>query len=100
MISDLGEAALVLPLEPAFYWVSTNNGDDNQLFNDILTRAGGDFLKAFEYVVRAAPNGASGLRGYGGAGASEPNQQNQGDLVAEQVNGIFERAATLGQGGE
>ncbi|MCC6221834.1 MAG: TraC family protein, partial [Deltaproteobacteria bacterium] len=28
LLSDIGEAALVLPLEPAFYWVSTNNGDD------------------------------------------------------------------------
>ena len=33
LLSDIGEAALVLPLEPAYYWVSTNNGDDNPAFS-------------------------------------------------------------------
>ncbi len=58
MISDIGEAALVLPLEPAFYWASTNNGDDNQLFANVQQEMGGDFWKAYERVVAIAPNGA------------------------------------------
>ena len=61
MISDIGEAALVLPLEPAFYWVSTNNGDDNQLFSEILQKCGGDFALALAQAVAVAPNGASSL---------------------------------------
>lgn len=59
MISDIGEGALVLPLEPAFYWVSTNNGDDNQLFADVLEQAGGNFWAALEKIVGIAPNGAA-----------------------------------------
>ncbi|MCB0339391.1 MAG: hypothetical protein KDD53_07295 [Bdellovibrionales bacterium] len=52
----------MLPLEPAFYWVSTNNGDDNQLFHDTLQAAEGDFWKALERVVEIAPNGASAMQ--------------------------------------
>ncbi len=59
MISDLGEAALVLPLEPAFYWVSTNNGDDNQLFTDVLKESEDNFWAALERVVAMAPHGAA-----------------------------------------
>jgi hypothetical protein len=62
MVSDIGEAALVLPVEPAFYWVSTNNGDDNQLFTDALTRNNNDFSKALEEVVQVAPFGARALQ--------------------------------------
>ncbi|NMC63325.1 MAG: TraC family protein [SAR324 cluster bacterium] len=61
LLSDIGEAALVLPLEPAFYWASTNNGDDNQLFNDLLAQSGGNFWLALERAVQVAPNGASSL---------------------------------------
>ena len=61
LLSDIGEGALVLPLEPAFYWVSTNNGDDNQLFNDLVTQTGGNFWLALEHAVRAAPGGAGSL---------------------------------------
>jgi hypothetical protein len=62
LLSDIGEGALVLPVEPAFYWVSTNNGDDNQLFNDVLTRHGDDFSKALEEVVQIAPYGSKDLQ--------------------------------------
>lgn len=62
LLSDIGEGALVLPVEPAFYWVSTNNGDDNQLFNDVLTRHGDDFSKALEEVVQVAPYGSKDLQ--------------------------------------
>ena len=62
LISDIGESALVLPLEPAFYWVSTNNGDDNQLFADVLKQNNDDFLKALEQVVAIAPNGAHAFK--------------------------------------
>lgn len=62
LLSDIGEGALVLPVEPAFYWVSTNNGDDNQLFADMLTRHNDDFSKALEEVVLLAPHGAKELQ--------------------------------------
>jgi hypothetical protein len=58
LVSDLGEAALSLPLESAFYWVSTNNGDDNRLFADMLRESGDDFGKALQSLVQLAPNGA------------------------------------------
>jgi hypothetical protein len=73
LLSDIGEGALVLPVEPAFYWVSTNNGDDNQLFTDCLTRNSDDFSKALEEVVMLAPYGARELqeRMMGGAGMED-----------------------------
>ena len=58
LYSDIGESALVLPLEPSFYWVSTNNGDDNQLFNSLLDETEGDFAEALRRAVAIAPNGA------------------------------------------
>ncbi len=62
LLSDIGEGALVLPVEPAFYWVSTNNGDDNQLFSDILVRHSDDFSRALEEVVNLAPYGSKDLQ--------------------------------------
>ena len=59
MISDIGEGALVLPLEPSYYWVSTNNGDDNQLFKAVLEQCDNDFWLALQRVVQLAPNGAA-----------------------------------------
>ena len=61
LMSDIGEGALCLPLEPSFYWVSTNNGDDNRLFNDLVTENQGDFFAALQKAVQIAPNGASSL---------------------------------------
>jgi hypothetical protein len=65
LMSDMGEGALCLPVEPAFYWASTNNGDDNRLFSDLLAEANGNFFAAFEKAVRIAPRGAASLQGYG-----------------------------------
>ena len=62
LLSDIGEGALVLPLEPAFYWASTNNGDDNQLFADVLAECNGDFLVALQRLVEIAPNGAKAMQ--------------------------------------
>lgn len=61
LLSDIGEAALVLPAEPSFYWVSTNNGDDNQLFAALLEEADGDFVEALKRAVELAPSGAKDL---------------------------------------
>ncbi len=61
LLSDIGEAALVLPAEPSFYWVSTNNGDDNQLFSALLEEADGDFVQALKRAVELAPRGAKEL---------------------------------------
>ena len=61
LLSDIGEAAMVLPLEPSFYWVSTNNGDDNQLFSAMLEEADGDFFGALKRAVEIAPAGAKEL---------------------------------------
>ena len=58
LLSDIGEAALVLPLESSFYWVSTNNGDDNQFFQALLDRSDGDFVDALKNAVDIAPMGA------------------------------------------
>jgi len=58
LLSDIGEAAMVLPLEPSFYWVSTNNGDDNQLFASLLDEQEGDFFRALRRAVEIAPHGA------------------------------------------
>ncbi|HMO02714.1 MAG TPA: TraC family protein [Oligoflexia bacterium] len=62
LISDIGEAALVLPLESAFYWISTNNGDDNQLFSELLEQAQGDLGLALQRAIKIAPYGATALR--------------------------------------
>ncbi len=61
LLSDIGEGALCLPIEPAFYWVSTNNGDDNQFFSDLVNQCGGNFWMALERAVYMAPNGAGAL---------------------------------------
>ncbi len=61
LLSDIGEAALVLPSEPSFYWVSTNNGDDNQLFSALLEECDGDFVAALKRACEIAPAGAKDL---------------------------------------
>ena len=88
LLSDIGEGALVLPVEPAFYWVSTNNGDDNQLFTDALSRHGDDFSKALEEVVMVAPYGARDLqeRMMGGFAEEDPN----GGGVSGAVSSIMD----------
>jgi hypothetical protein len=89
LVSDIGEGALVLPVEPAFYWVSTNNGDDNQLFSDALTRHNNDFSRALEEVVAVAPYGAKDLheRLVGGGMSQE---ETRGVGVTGAVGGMME----------
>jgi hypothetical protein len=91
MVSDIGEAALVLPVEPAFYWVSTNNGDDNQLFSDSLTRNDNDFSKALEEVVQVAPYGARALqeRLMGGAPEEEFGAGGANGAVSDMMSSGF-----------
>jgi hypothetical protein len=58
MISDIGEVALCMPVESAFYWVSTNNGDDNRLFAELLRDSNNNFFMALDKAIKFAPNGA------------------------------------------
>ncbi|MCB0335886.1 MAG: hypothetical protein KDD62_06255, partial [Bdellovibrionales bacterium] len=90
-MSDIGEGALVLPLEPAFYWASTNNGDDNQLFNELIHQSDGDFLQAFAEAVRIAPQGARAMRVFENASLnSEYGGEDQ--LTASVVSNIMDDA--------
>jgi hypothetical protein len=91
LASDIGEGALVLPVEPAFYWVSTNNGDDNQLFTDILSRHNDDFSKALEEVVMVAPYGAKELqqRMMGGAAMADSEGLDVGGAINSMMDSGF-----------
>jgi hypothetical protein len=91
LLSDIGEGALVLPVEPAFYWVSTNNGDDNQLFSDILVRHGNDFSRALEEVVNVAPYGSKDLhdRLMGGAGNQDAEDGGVGGAISQMMDTGF-----------
>ncbi len=89
LISDIGEGALVLPLEPAFYWASTNNADDNQLFYEILSHCNNDFALALQNAVQIAPYGARALQ--------QAYQQNhdaagEGGEISGQVQNIMQEA--------
>jgi hypothetical protein len=90
LLSDLGEGAFVLPLEPSYYWVSTNNGDDNQLFNDMLTQTGGDFAAALQRVVEIAPGGARALHAANMHHARAGRQEDAG--VSNIVSGLMANA--------
>lgn len=79
LLSDIGEGALVLPLEPSFYWVSTNNGDDNQFFSELLDKHQGDFALALQEAVYIAPRGARSLYQNGQA-EEELAQEGQSDV--------------------
>jgi hypothetical protein len=96
-LSDIGEGALVLPIEPAFYWASTNNGDDNQLFQEVLQQADGNFWVALEHVVNIAPAGAAALSAarQAGAAVAEVNPDN----VSNIVSNIMDDAASGGGSG-
>jgi len=87
LLSDIGEGALCLPNEPAFYWVSTNNGDDNQLFQDVLDEMGGNFHHALEKVVYMAPGGAAQLQTYGHVGEQDP--QSVTNVVRNMIHDSF-----------
>jgi hypothetical protein len=89
--SDIGEGALVLPVEPAFYWVSTNNGDDNQLFTDALSRHNDDFSKALEEVVMVAPYGAKEMqqRMMGGTPMDDADTLDVGGAINSMMDSGF-----------
>lgn len=90
LLSDIGEGAFVLPLEPSYYWVSTNNGDDNQLFNEVLAQSGGDFAAALQRIVEIAPGGARALQD---AMARRSRVGDQGgDAVGNIVSGLIANA--------
>ena len=61
LLSDIGEVALCLPVEAAFYWVSTNNGDDNRYFTELLKECDNNFYVALDKAIRQAPNGIQGV---------------------------------------
>lgn len=88
LLSDIGEGALVLPVEPAFYWVSTNNGDDNQLFQDVLNRHDGEFSRALEEVVNVAPYGAKDLQQR--LMGNFPSDDMEGGGVASSVSAMMD----------
>ncbi|NDC38652.1 MAG: hypothetical protein EBZ48_11450, partial [Proteobacteria bacterium] len=90
LLSDLGEGAFILPLEPSYYWVSTNNGDDNQLFNDVLTQCGGDFAMALQRTVEIAPSGAKALNEAKMRQAMDGQQEEAG--VSNIVSGLMANA--------
>jgi len=86
--SDIGEGAFVLPLEPAYYWISTNNGDDNQLFQDMVARNNGDFFKALQQVIQIAPGGATMLQelhNHIRTKRDESQKETSSDLVSRAV---------------
>ena len=88
LLSDIGEGPLVLPLEPAFYWASTNNGDDNMFFADLVNQNNGDFIPAFEAAIRMAPHGARRLR----AGEQPEFVEEQPSEVGSVVSNLMENA--------
>lgn len=89
LVSDIGEGAFVLPLESAFYWASTNNGDDNQLFAELLNNHDNDFLSAFSEAVQIAPMGANAMRAYAQA------QYRSGDEYAMEQGEISNVVSNL-----
>jgi hypothetical protein len=90
LISDIGEGALVLPMESAFYWASTNNGDDNQLFAELLNKHNGEFLSAFAEAVQIAPAGARSLGHHSNPNYSD-NPMENGE-VTNVVSNIIDDA--------
>jgi conjugal transfer ATP-binding protein TraC len=89
MLSDIGEGPLCLPLEPAHYWASTNNGDDNQLFAELLARCEGNFWRALEEAVRIAPYGATELASRArGNGVAAENDSNVVNTVHAMMNEV------------
>ncbi len=92
LLSDIGEAALVLPLEPAYYWVSTNNGDDNQLFQSVLQECNGDFTAALERVAMIAPSGASAFAQYRAALQQAQEGAQDNTSVSSAINSVFNKA--------
>ncbi|MCS6961633.1 MAG: TraC family protein [Deltaproteobacteria bacterium] len=59
LLSDIGQSAFCLPVEPTLYWLSTNNGDDNQLFYDVFEKSGRNFYATLKILTQIAPFGAN-----------------------------------------
>ncbi len=93
LLSDIGEAALVLPLEPAYYWISTNNGDDNQLFQSVLEECNGDFTAAIERVSIIAPSGASAFAQYRASLQAQEESTKGSEVVSKAINNVFSQAS-------
>ncbi|NLF25451.1 MAG: TraC family protein [Deltaproteobacteria bacterium] len=89
LISDIGEGALVLPLEPAFYWASTNNGDDNHLFGELLDKNDGNFLSTFAEAIQLAPRGAKAMRVFASAEGVEQYDLQEAASVANAVSNLM-----------
>lgn len=97
IISDIGEGALVLPLEPAFYWVSTNNGDDNQLFSDVLEQCSGDFGMALQKIISVAPNGAKSLQTSEGISTANSDNSGVANVVLDIMDNALNNTNNLGE---
>lgn len=99
LMSDIGESALVLPLEPAFYWASTNNGDDNQLFSDVMQQTNGDFGAALQTLIAVAPYGAKGLQNnVDGAMQNGSDNLSVSNVVLDMMDtGVNGSAGNLGE---
>lgn len=91
MLSDIGEAAMVLPQEAAYYWVSTNNGDDNQLLTNLLQQHNGDFWKALEHATMIAPYGAAIMNRQQQAMAENAQVIDSDAPVSQALNNVFEQ---------
>ncbi|MEZ4753094.1 MAG: hypothetical protein R3A13_02150 [Bdellovibrionota bacterium] len=72
--------------------MSTNNGDDNQLFAEVLENVGGDFWTALDTVVKLAPNGAKAYQEQAFGHAAEDYSDNSS--VSNIVNGIMDEATS------
>lgn len=93
LLSDIGEGALVLPLEPSFYWASTNNGDDNALFQQLEARHQGNIWAALEEAVRIAPNGARSILNVG----AHEEEEHAPAGVAQIVNTVLGAPTVQGE---
>ena len=94
LVSDIGEGALSLPLEPAFYWASTNNGDDNQFFAELLRQTEGDFLRAFAEAIRVAPYGSRMMHEVAGQPDGGLYDENTANEISAAVTNLMAKAST------
>lgn len=84
LLSDIGETALTLPLEPSFYWVSTNNGDDNQFYSDLVRKQAGNHVQAFLQAIEVAPFGAKAFRKQGKTVKKTPMTEENTEKIEEE----------------
>ncbi|MCS6893635.1 MAG: hypothetical protein NZO16_03600, partial [Deltaproteobacteria bacterium] len=85
LLSDIGQSAFCLPVEPTLYWISTNNGDDNQLFYDVYNKTG-DFIQTLKILTQIAPFGVNpGVK----SEISEDTLQNFGSGTEQSRNAFL-----------